>query len=106
MITNSTDNGDLMASSGFQKGPYNYTDPDLRSPGEIITFLSIDIFLTICRVVAAIYFILMTWKHLNYQGDRRDKFTYYTFMLLGLSVLSLVAYHISEIVEQMYIWVY
>ena len=69
------------------------TDPDLRSPTEIITFISIDIGLTALRLAAGIYFIFATWRHINYKGDRRDKFTFYTFLYLGLSILGLVAYH-------------
>lgn len=69
------------------------TDPDLRSPDEIIAFLSIDIGLTVMRLIAGVYFIYVTWRHINYKGDRRDKFTFYTFLYLGLSILSLVAYH-------------
>ncbi len=91
----------------YQSGPsptYNMTDPDLRSSDEIITFLSIDISLTAVRLIAGIFFIVKTWSHLSITYDKRDKFTAYTFLLFGISVLSLVAYHSAEIAEQMAIW--
>lgn len=79
-----------------------------------MAFLSVDCFLMLFRVLAAVHFIYQMWRHFYLSSQKRqsegngesDKFTFYTFTLLGVSVLSFIAYHTAEIVEDFYTTLY
>ena len=53
-----------------------------RSEIEIYIFQSLEGLLLIARFLAIIYFTVQTVRHSRYQGEKRDIYTYYTFLFL------------------------
>ena len=58
------------------------------------------------RFIAIFYFILMAIKHSKYQGDKKDKYTYLTFVFLAISQtfhnLVFLPYYIRTIISFVY----
>jgi hypothetical protein len=67
----------------------DHSDDNLgtRSDLEVIIFILIQGILMLIRFFAILYFILMAIKHSKFQGEKKDIFTYLTFVFLAISQL-------------------
>jgi preprotein translocase subunit YajC len=58
---------------------------EARTEVEVVSMMIIQGVLIVIRFIAIFYFILMSIQHSKYQGEKRDKFTYFTFLFLAIS---------------------
>ncbi len=60
-----------------------------RSLDEILGFTIIHTVFSVIRCTGIIYFIVQAWKHARLSKEGQDKYTLYTFVLIGLSSVGL-----------------
>ena len=72
---------------------------DKRSEEEQLVFRVIEGVLLTARLWAIVYFVLQTVRHSRYQGDKKDPYTFATFLFLGLSLICFFANRFSQLVE-------
>ena len=64
---------------------------------EITIFSCIHYALYLLRIIATGYFIYMTVKYSRLQGEMKDKYTIYTFVLLGISTSSFLVHGLFSV---------
>jgi hypothetical protein len=69
-----------------------------RNPTEIIVFRIIEGILLFVRFVAIIYFIFQAWLHSQFSKEKRDPYTFYSFLFLGLSLILFFLNRLSVLV--------
>ncbi len=77
-----------------------------RNPTEIIVFRVIEAVLLFVRFVAIIYFIFQAWLHSQYSKEKRDPYTFYSFLFLGLSLILFFINRLSVLVENLMLAIY
>ncbi len=89
-----------------QSQPLNHTETDpflQRSEAEVVSMMITQGVLILIRFIAIFYFILMSIQHCKYQGEKRDKFTFLTFLFLAISQsflnMTLLGWLIKEIAD-------
>ena len=70
-----------------------------RSLEEILVFRSIEGILLVVRFFAIIYFLAQAYTHSRYQGEKQDVYTFATFLLLGLSLITFFVNRLSQLLE-------
>lgn len=82
-------------------------EEDRRSQSEIVIFQIIQCVLMIARFMAIVYFLKQAVLHYRrYQGEKRDNYTFCTFLFLGLSVTCLFIYKAADLIETMIVTIY
>ena len=79
---------------------------DERDPTEIIVFRIIEGILFLVRLVAIIYFIIQAWHHSQFSKEKRDPYTLYSFLFIGLSLILLFLYLLSMFIESLILAIY
>ena len=82
----------------------NQTDTfKFRSETELVSMMITKGVLVFIRFIVIFYFVLMSIQHSKYQGEKKDKYTYLTFLFLAISEtclnLTLLSWLVQEISE-------
>ena len=77
-----------------------------RNPTEIIVFRIIEGILLFVRFLAIIYYIFQAWLHSQFSRDKRDPYTFASFLCLGISLILFFTNRLSQLIENLMYAIY